>query len=558
MMLYLALMMRLTILLSTLYLSVATPSFFGMASSSLSSSSSRLFTGRPIGPKPPLFTVAQGGSVTLPRTSRLGRRRRADINRPAAAMIGGSVRTANSFLTLRRSRSESQQQQQQTIVPPPRHFRTTRLLFVSASNNNDSPAQSATAQEGDKKTTDDKNDMSAPLTKEKAETANRETSDKLIDVFLQQEQDAWKHLLGFSTQWWEMSDGVFARIAERANQTADPKEQLELLRLGRQLKETHDEVFENRRVWRELRNLKPDELESYVSANMERIATDSFFEYLRDVVGRADHIEDNSVSDLERSQVRDLANKLLDLTQDLAIGVDSEVRKNMENILRAGSKEDAKKEIDKLAESGELDPRYLALMSKAYAGGKDTWFTKEDHEETTLYMYEQMRVSMRKQQPLEIRLLKYVLAFPTPRERKEALEEVLTPGVRFDDEGWYTAETTTPEAMLMRVEDLLRKYRMNMKRFGELEPRPIYRALDRRGDMDKDDIMRDLVVDSVYMYVPEVMERLREIRTLIKSEFAGQLPQNSNNGNPQDSSGKLIVTPDNQDVLFQGDNFMPF
>ena len=97
---------------------------------------------------------------------------------------------------------------------------------------------------------------------------------------------------------------------------------------------------------------------------------------------------------------------------------------------------------------------------------------------------------------------------------------------------------------------------MNMKRFGELEPRPIYRALEKRGDMDKDDIMRDLVVDSVYMYVPEVMERLREIRTLIKTEFAGQLPQNSH-ARPQDNN-KLIVTPDNEDVLFQGDNFMPF
>jgi len=389
-----------------------------------------------------------------------------------------------------------------------------------------------------------------PITREEAEAATKKTADTLINVFREREQSEWRHLLGFSEQWWDISTSVFDRISERANTTGDPDEELELRRMGRMLRDTHEEVFECRALWKQIRETKDSELESFISANKERIVSNGFFEYMKDMLGRTVHNDDASQE--EKLAVENLVNRVQDLLQDVSMGIDEGVRNNMANIINAQSKEEAKKEIDKLAESGDLDPRYLALMNKAYGSGRDTWWTKDDHEETTLYMYEQMRQSMRKQQPLEIRLLKYVLAFPTPRERKEALEEVLTPGVRFDDEGWLTAETTTPEAMLARTEDLIRKYRLNLQQFGEIEPRPMYRSMSKRGDLNRDDIMRDLVVDSVYMYVPEVIDRLQEIRELIKSEFAGQLPENVQ------KSDKLLQTPDQDDVLFQGDNFMPF
>ncbi|GAB5354014.1 hypothetical protein AAMO2058_000083500 [Amorphochlora amoebiformis] len=392
-----------------------------------------------------------------------------------------------------------------------------------------------------------------PLTKDVAKQANRETADKLIKVFGEQPKDTWKHLLGFSNQWWEVANDVFERIGERANGADNADEELRLRRMGRQLREIHEEVFENRRVWTELKEMKPEELDDSIQRNLDRISSDSFFEYIRDMVGRTEHSDD--YSDIEKKAVKALSEKILASVQELAIGVDREVKDNFQKILSSGSKEGMKKEIDRLAESGNLDPRYLALMEKAYATGSETWFTKEDHEETTLYMYEQMRISMRKQQPLEIRLLKYVLAFPTSLERRNALEEVLTPGVRFDDEGWMTAETTSPEAMLSRVEDLMRKYKLNLKQFKEIEPRPMDRAVAKGREVEAETVMRDIVVDSVYMYVPEVIERLREIRMLLKKEFIGQLP---NGEKPEIGPDGLIktTTPGQRDVMLQGDNFV--
>lgn len=43
-----------------------------------------------------------------------------------------------------------------------------------------------------------------------------------------------------------------------------------------------------------------------------------------------------------------------------------------------GSLEEADKKIDELAASGRLDPALLLMMAKAYAGSKETDYTREE------------------------------------------------------------------------------------------------------------------------------------------------------------------------------------
>lgn len=157
------------------------------------------------------------------------------------------------------------------------------------------------------------------------------------------------------------------------------------------------------------------------------------------------------------------------------------------------SVEDAEMKIDQMAEQGRLDPAFLLTMAKAYAAAKDSSLTKPDVMDIMAHMYFKAQETAARQQPPEVRILKYLLSVEDPLQRHAELEEAFKPGAPMET-STQDFLTTTPERLLQTVETVLATYETQKTRSTVL------------GETAK-------------MMNPVVIQRLKELQQRIRSKY---------------------------------------
>jgi hypothetical protein len=122
--------------------------------------------------------------------------------------------------------------------------------------------------------------------------------DKLITIFRSKDEDEWIGLLASSEKWYDLCDGLFARIEERVEKVdEDPavknrdEEELLLARLLRKLKETHARCTSYRDLLQELLEKDDDVLEGFVPSRRGEF-TAEFFSYVTHKIERAHEMKD--------------------------------------------------------------------------------------------------------------------------------------------------------------------------------------------------------------------------------------------------------------------------
>ena len=125
-----------------------------------------------------------------------------------------------------------------------------------------------------------------------------EMFDKLINIFRTKDEEEWIGLLASSEKWYDLCDGLFARIEERVEKVdEDPtvknrdEEELLLARLLRKLKETHARCTNYRDLVLELLEKDDDVLEGFVPLRRGEFTLE-FFGYLTHKIESANETKD--------------------------------------------------------------------------------------------------------------------------------------------------------------------------------------------------------------------------------------------------------------------------
>jgi len=243
---------------------------------------------------------------------------------------------------------------------------------------------------------------------------------------------------------------------------------------------------------------------------------DAFFEYARLVI--SSHAEDSAKQEEIATKMSTVIS-LCDAQRKLAEDFESfqAAGKNLSSILGAESLGDAEKQIDNLADAGQIDPSLVTMMAKAWAGAKESNMMKEEAKDIMFHLYNKARDGLSLQQPVELKILKYVTHQPTKREMKDALEAAFTPGVNYETSDLEYL-STTPEKLIKVVNMVLEKYEMNRMRYLRSVPGGIK---TRTGSVSGGEIFKGMMKEASMIPGPNVIDKLREVRYLIRKEFLG-------------------------------------
>ncbi|KAK9848032.1 hypothetical protein WJX84_010233, partial [Apatococcus fuscideae] len=129
----------------------------------------------------------------------------------------------------------------------------------------------------------------APALPREAKRDRAAVCDKLIEVFSSRKLEEWRKLIAYSRQWSSLSDSVFSRILERAQQAETPDEKLALQRLHRRLTSVHQELEIYNSLLKRFQDAPAYDWESIIALH-RRDLIPSFFDHLQNVIGgmRAD------------------------------------------------------------------------------------------------------------------------------------------------------------------------------------------------------------------------------------------------------------------------------
>ena len=326
--------------------------------------------------------------------------------------------------------------------------------------------------------------------------------DKLITIFRSKDEDEWIGLLASSEKWYDLCDGLFARIEERVEKVdEDPavknrdEEELLLARLLRKLKETHARCTSYRDLLQELLEKDDDVLEGFVPSRRGEF-TAEFFSYVTHKIERAHEMKDVELTaNLARiaSRVLGIVEQFDEASRDQQL-LDT-AAENFQELLKVETIQDMDAKIDELASTGKLDPALMLTAAKAYMSVKESPYVEEEVKDVMVHLYSKMRDTVGRQQPKEVRILKLVLSVDDPIEQRNMLEQAFTPGPELENvDGNEDMLWCAPESMLQTIDVILKTREQSV-------------------------VKTSLGGDAARMMTPEVIERMQGLKNLIEDQF---------------------------------------
>ena len=372
------------------------------------------------------------------------------------------------------------------VAPParaPRHHRRPR---TAAATDDASSASSA----GDDASTDP--DSGSPA-----------MFDNLIKIFLNREEKDWVGLLASSERWPTLREGFFARLKSRAADEEDPEEMLRLSRLLRLMQGTSERVAAYADLLAEVQDTDEDLWEGMVTNRRAEFTTE-FFQFLRfkleamvraqasastarakvakaaekdaDAIDgevtdddkarlkgeRAVEKETDDAADAERDALARTAARLISICEAFDEATKDqetleEAAENFKELLEVETLEEMNQKIEEMSQQGKMDPALVLTAAKAYMSVKESPYVEEEVKDVMAHLYFKMKETMGRQQPKEVRILKFLLAMEDPREIRNGLEEAFTPGPELttEDEDYLFCEAP---ALLKTIDAVLNAY----------------------------------------------------------------------------------------------------
>lgn len=319
--------------------------------------------------------------------------------------------------------------------------------------------------------------------------------DRLIDIFDKREEKDWIGLLASSAKWNELSEGTFNRIKTRVQTCEDPDEELRLGKLRRKLMALDERVKSYVELLDEVRERDEEMWEGFVATNRARLTVE-FFQFLRfklEVLSQGD-------DDAAKEALAKDAARLLSLCDayDQAVK-DQELLDQatgtFQELLQVESLDQMNAKIDELAAENNLSPALMLTAAKAYMSVKESPYTSEEVKDVMAHLYFKMKDTMGRQQPKEVRILKYILSIDgNPQDQRNALEEAFTPGPEIEepDTDLLWCE---PAALLKTIDVVVDAYRSSSGK-------------------------QSLSGDAAAMMSPEIIDRMLALRELIVAHFS--------------------------------------
>ena len=130
---------------------------------------------------------------------------------------------------------------------------------------------------------------------------------------------------------------------------------------------------------------------------------------------------------------------------------------NFKELLEVETLEEMNTKIDEMQAQGKLDPALVLTAAKAYMSVKESPYVEEEVKDVMAHLYFKMKETMGRQQPKEVRILKYLLSIEDPQEIRKGLEEAFTPGpeLTVGDEDYLFCEAPV---LLQTIETVLKAY----------------------------------------------------------------------------------------------------
>ena len=372
------------------------------------------------------------------------------------------------------------------VAPPARAPRHNRRPRTAAATDDASSASSA----GDDASTDP--DSGSPA-----------MFDNLIKIFLNREEKDWVGLLASSERWPTLREGFFARLKSRAADEEDPEEMLRLSRLLRLMQGTSERVAAYVDLLAEVQDTDEDLWEGMVTNRRAEFTTE-FFQFLRfkleamvraqasastarakvakaaekdaDTIDgevtdddkarlkgeRAVEKETEDAADAERDALARTAARLISICEAFDEATKDqetleEAAENFKELLEVETLEEMNQKIEEMSQQGKMDPALVLTAAKAYMSVKESPYVEEEVKDVMAHLYFKMKETMGRQQPKEVRILKFLLAMEDPREIRNGLEEAFTPGPELttEDEDYLFCEAP---ALLKTIDAVLNAY----------------------------------------------------------------------------------------------------
>jgi len=314
--------------------------------------------------------------------------------------------------------------------------------------------------------------------------------EKLIELYKSRNRSDWKKLMTLSTKWPEMAEGVFQRIEQKSADETDAAKKLEWLQFGKALFNVHRELERYDELVAKFMATARLEWEAVVSEHRGEM-TPEFFEHLQRLVlagesepARQDELKTMTSALVSMVEMYDQAvadKRSLDFAKDA-----------VQDVLDAKTIEDADHRIDELASSGELDGAFLLTMAKMYMSVKESPYTKEETKDVMYHLYVKAKETASSMQPVEVRILKYLLSIEDPVVLKQAIFDAFTPGEIVSESVDYLS--TSPAELLKALDTILTAYESN------------------RGK-------HTMLGETSSMMNPELIQRMRKLEAYIKKEY---------------------------------------
>jgi len=319
-----------------------------------------------------------------------------------------------------------------------------------------------------------------------------ETLDKIFDVFKEKERTDWPKFMSLSREWPQLSAMVFERTQNRAAACEDPDTAMEMLTMLKSLRKVNEEVETQRALLKAFQRIDPEEIDALVTTRRKEIGP-AFFEY---VSMRVDFLH---ADEKNRDVLITLATKIASICDALDKAAEDmesaeEAGQTLQKLLSVGSLEEADKMIDDLAASGGLNPALLLTAAKAYNSVKESQYVEEEVKDVMAHLYFKMKETSGRQQPVEVRILKYILSMEDPLERKEQLSAAFTPGAPLETQH-EDYLCTTPERLLMTIQTVLSAF-----------------------DSQKSNRV-GMTGEAATLMSPAVIERMREVELDIEKDY---------------------------------------
>eukprot|EP00238_Polyblepharides_amylifera_P001117 CAMPEP_0196573472 /NCGR_PEP_ID=MMETSP1081-20130531/3373_1 /TAXON_ID=36882 /ORGANISM="Pyramimonas amylifera, Strain CCMP720" /LENGTH=406 /DNA_ID=CAMNT_0041891201 /DNA_START=32 /DNA_END=1252 /DNA_ORIENTATION=+ len=319
-----------------------------------------------------------------------------------------------------------------------------------------------------------------------------EILDDIIKIFRTKERADWPKFMAHSDEWPQLSEFVFQRMESSGTQDGvDPDDAVEILTTLKALKKVDEEVEAQRLLLKEFLATEEEEVEALVAGRRQLIGP-HFFDF---VAMRVDALHTKLD---QRQNLIALATKIASICDTLdQAGEDmeaaDEAAQTLQKLLQVGSLEEADKMIDDLAASGGLNPALLLTTAKAYNSVKESAFTQEEVKDVMAHLYFKMKETTGRQQPVDVRILKHLLALEDPLERRVNLETAFTPGPELETP---TDDflCTKPDRLLFTIQTVLKAY-------------------------DSQKNKTNLTGQAAELMQPAVIDRMREIESEIERDF---------------------------------------